>query len=268
MSTQPLGSRPASTPSIGSTELKQLRKEARERFLAGRKAETQYMRALRSLAKQVDVIVRGIAPSGVLADPAPLIEMLQKYAETIGPWATAVAWRMINDVSNRDAAAWRRHGQMIGRSLRLEIESAPTGEAMRESLARQVHLIKSIPRDAADRVHKLTLEGITNGTRASEIAKEIMRSGEVSKSRAMLISRTEVSRTATALTQARAQFVGSTHYIWRTSKDGDVRPSHKAMEGRPVPWNDPPVLDNLRGHAGQLPNCRCFLEPILPEVAR
>lgn len=150
------------TPPI---DLKQLRKEARERFLAGRKAETRYGVQLRSLAKQIDVLVRGMAPDGVLSDPSALVETLRKYAETIDPWARAVAWRMINDVSARDAAAWSKHGRMIGRALRKEIEQAPTGASMRESLARQVRLIKSIPQDAAERVHKLTLEGITKGTR-------------------------------------------------------------------------------------------------------
>ncbi|MFX5937705.1 phage head morphogenesis protein, partial [Acinetobacter baumannii] len=80
---------------------------------------------------------------------------------------------------------------------------------LQELLAEQVDLITSIPREAGQRVHELTLKGLEDSTRASEIAKEIMRSGEVAKSRAMLIARTEVSRTATSLTQARAQFVGS-----------------------------------------------------------
>ncbi len=246
-------------------DLRRLRKEARERFLAGRRAETQYSTTLRKLAKQIDMIVRGIAPEGVLSDPAVLIDMLRRYAETITPWAEAVAKRMVSDVSHRDAAAWVKHGQAIGQALKQEIDRAPIGAEMGASLARQVRLIRSIPLKAAERVHKLTLEAITTGRRASEIAKDIMASGEVSKSRAMLIARTEVSRTATALTQARAQFIGSTSYIWRTAHDGDVRPSHKAMEGQAVPWNDPPVLDNLRGHAGELPNCRCFCEPILPD---
>ncbi len=50
------------------------------------------------------------------------------------------------------------------------------------------------------RVVKVTFEA-----RASEIAKEIMRSGDVAKSRATLIARTEVARTARVLTQARAE---------------------------------------------------------------
>ena len=245
--------------------LRRLRQEARERFLAGRKAETQYARQLREVAKQVGSIVRGLAPDGIVANVAQLITTLNRYGDVLQPWAESVAARMIADVSRRDALAWEQHGKLIGQALKREIDQAPTGIAMRKALADQVKLITSLPREAAERVHKLTLEGMLNGTRAKEIAAAIMDSGEVTKSRAMLIARTEVSRTATALTAARAQYVGSTSYIWRTSKDGDVRPSHKKMEGKAVNWTEPPTLDDLVGHAGALPNCRCFVEPILPD---
>jgi uncharacterized protein with gpF-like domain len=49
--------------------------------------------------------------------------------------------------------------------------------------------------------------------------------------------------------------------LWRTARDGDVRASHKAMEGKQVDWNRPPTLDGMTGHAGSLPNCRCFCQP-------
>lgn len=248
-------------------DLRKLRKEARERFLAGRRAETQYANRLRQVAKQIDAIVRGMAPDGRLTDAAVLVRTLNRYAEILGPWAETVAKNMLADVAKRDAAAWSQHGKMIGRALRLEIEKAPTGTAMREALGRQVRLITSIPRDAAERVQKLSLEAFTGGVRAKSIAEEILESGQVSRSRAMCIARTEVSRVATALTQARAEYVGSEGYIWRTARDGDVRRSHREMEGKLVKWNDPPVLDEMRGHAGQLPNCRCFPEVVLPERA-
>lgn len=80
-----------------------------------------------------------------------------------------------------------------------------------------------------------------------------------------VIARTEVARTSSVLTQARAEHAGSTGYIWRTARDGDVRPSHKAMNGRFVRWGEPPTLDNLRGHAGCLPNCRCYADPVIPD---
>ncbi len=257
--------RDGTQPPSSRLDFRKLRLEARERFLAGRNAETQYAVQLRKLSTHIGDIVRGMAPDGMVADVAALTAMLNSYADLLHPWANSVASRMIADVSRRDAAAWEKHGKLIGQSLRREIESAPTGMAMRASLAEQVQYITSIPREAAERVYKLTLEGIPKGTRAAEIAAEIMRSGEVSKSSAMRLARTGVSSTATALTKARAQYIGSEGYFWRTSRDADVRKSHKEMEGKFVRWDSPPTLDGFTAHCGEFANCRCFPEPQIPD---
>jgi SPP1 gp7 family putative phage head morphogenesis protein len=243
--------------------LRKARQEARGRFFAGRRAETQYARQLRQVAQQIGHIVNGMAPDGIVADVTALVATLNRYSDILRPWAESVASRMIADVTRRDAAAWEKHGKIIGRALKVEIANAPTGQAMRARLAEQVELIASLPRDAAERVHRLTTEAITKGTRASEIAKEIMASGDVSKSRAMLIARTEVSRTASALTIARAKYIGATHYTWETSNDSDVRLSHKDMKGKVIDFDKPPTVDGMTGHAGEFPNCRCFINPIL-----
>lgn len=209
-------------------------------------------------------MVNGFPPG----DPAalPTIEqVLRAYAEALTPWATATAQTMLREVNRRDEAAWAENSRELSRALRTEIRTTPTGAAMQALLAEQVTLIKSIPLDAAQRVHRLTLEGIENSTRASVISKEIQRSGAVAESRADLIARTEVARTASTLTQARAEHVGSEGYIWRTSGDSDVRESHRDMNGKYVRWDSPPTLDKMTGHAGQFPNCRCYPEPVIPE---
>ena len=83
----------------------------------------------------------------------------------------------------------------------------------------------------------------------------------------MLIARTEVARTASGLTEARARHVGSDGYFWRTAKDADVRDSHRQMEGKFVKWNEPPTLsDGTVTHAGQIYNCRCYAEPVINEL--
>lgn len=209
-------------------------------------------------------IINGF-PAGDPEHLPTISNILRRYADALTEWAEATAGRMLAEVSQQDSKAWMAMAAEMSKSLRDEIRSAPTGEAMRSLLAEQVTLIKSLPLDAAERVHRLTLQGIEDGTRASEIAKEIMRSGEVSVSRAKLIARTEVSRTASNLTQARAEHVGSTGYIWRTSGDSDVRHSHAKMNGEFVAWDAPPTLDGMTGHAGCLPNCRCYPEPVIPE---
>ncbi len=196
----------------------------------------------------------------------PTIEqLLQRYAEALTPWAERAAAEMLTEVNRRDEAAWMQQAADLSRALRQEIRTAPTGATIQALMAEQVTLIKSIPLDAAKRVHKLTIEGIEDSTRASEISKAIQESGDVSKSRADLIARTEVARTASTLTEARALHVGSPGYFWRTSGDGDVRESHREMEGKFVAWDDPPTLDGMKGHAGQFPNCRCYPEPVLSD---
>lgn len=229
-----------------------------------RRAERQYGINLRKVARFVGDIVKQWT-NGTIEDASRIGEALNLYAKAITPWAGAVATRMIAEVNQRDRVAWREQSAHLSRALRDEIENAPTGQVMRGLLDDQVSLIISLPTEAAQRVHRLTTEGMLQGTRSSEIAKEIMRTGEVTEARAKLIARTEVGRTATALTQARAQSVGSVAYIWRTAGDAQVRPSHKAMNGQVVRWDDPPTLDKLKGHAGAVPNCRCIPLPILPE---
>lgn len=195
--------------------------------------------------------------------------MLEKYAEALEPWARATVTRMLAEVNNRDARMWAEQAQAMGIALRKELHGAPTGEAMRQLMEEQVTLIKSLPIEAGKRVHELVIKGMEDSTRADEIAREIRRSGEVTESRANLIARTEVARSASTLTQARAQHIGSTQYIWRTSGDSDVRPGHKAMNGKVCEWANPPAVDEngrvMHHHAGAIWNCRCYPEPIIPE---
>lgn len=238
------------------------RKAAKGNPVKTRAIEQRYGMQLRRVAQQVGAIIQPFTP-GDLSQVPTIQHLLNAYSDVLHSWATQTASNMLMEVALRDEQTWKVIARDMGRSLREEILNAPTGQVMRELLAEQVHLIQSIPREAGERVHLLTLEGIENATRAKQIATEIMRSEEVAASRAMLIARTEVTRTATNLTQARATHIGSTHYIWRTAGDGDVRPSHRAMNGKTIAWNEPPTLDKLTGHAGCVPNCRCYCEPII-----
>lgn len=111
------------------------------------------------------------------------------------------------------------------------------------------------------------IEAMPGGVRASETAKEIERTGDVTRSRADLIARTETTRAATSMVEARARHVGSEGYIWRTVGDVDVREIHKKLEGKFVRWDSPPVAgeNGERAHAGAIYNCRCWPEPVIPD---
>lgn len=238
---------------------------AKQKWERVRMAENSYAIKLRKLARTIGDIV-GAFPAGDPQAAARIEDILRKYADMITPWAEAVAAGMLADVSRRDEAFWARQTELMGAAMRREIMTAPTGSTLRLLQAEQVKLIRSIPLEAAQRVHKLTEEGLISSARYDGIVQDIRRTTGVTESRATLIARTEVGRASTNLAQARALHVGSEGYIWRTARDSVVRKSHKRMEGKYVRWSAPPTLDKLTGHAGCIPNCRCYPEIVLPEA--
>ena len=177
---------------------------------------------------------------------------------------------MLADVAQRDERAWARLGDNMARALHREVTQTPLGSIVRQRLADQVFLIKSLPLEAAQRVQALTIKQFIEGGRSSTIIDEILRSGDVTISRANLIGRTEIGRTQMEFTRARAERVGSTGYVWRAVMDADTRKRHRQLNGTFHKWSEPPVASDpgqkvMRYHAGAGPACRCYCEPVVPD---
>jgi SPP1 gp7 family putative phage head morphogenesis protein len=183
------------------------------------------------------------------------------------PWAEATADVFVKEIAAADKEGWRRMSAEIGRGIVKEIDSAPIAPVMAEMKREQVRLITSLPTEAAERVNRIVVEGLSTGRRAEDIAKEIYATGEVTHSRATLIARTETGRAATTLQAARAQHAGSQTFRWVTAGDYDVRSSHKKLNGTVHRWDEPPVCDapSIRGLPGTTFNCRCFASPIFDD---
>jgi SPP1 gp7 family putative phage head morphogenesis protein len=237
-------------------------------FAKARIAESGYARHLRALSRHIGELVRSIYDAERPAESAAeAAEALRRYAKLIDPWARAVGRRMLVDVSARDATAWRRLSREIGARFADEVlGDTATSALIRERLDEQVRLITSLPEEAASRVMALAREGLTTGRRADQLREDILRTGQVTVSRANLIARTETGRAASEVTRARAEFIGSDGYIWRTAHDADVRERHRELEGTFHRWDDPPIAGESgeRAHPGAIYNCRCHPEPIVP----
>lgn len=246
------------------------RQRAREanHFAKVRNAETTYATQLRKVARHVGDLVKALHNDNDPSAVSTLLDTLRRYAAMLNPWASATAARMLAEVSRRDETAWMAASRSVGRDLRRELADAPIVDVVRALLAEQVHLITSLPLEAAQRVHDLTVEGLGTGRRYGDLRDQILRTGHVTVSRATLIARTETARTASAFTQARARHVGAEAYVWRTANDRDVRKAHKQLANRVFRWDDPPVAEanGERHHPGQFPNCRCWAEPVLPAI--
>jgi len=233
-------------------------------FQATKSVEATYARALRSVAKEISKMVKAF-PLDVLLNSDLLEQLLNKYSKTLEPWAIARANTMLASANRTNKNAWKSMTKELSKGVQEELKSVDVGARYQELMDQQVELITSLPKKAAERVHKLATESLTKGGRYKEIAKEIYKTGEVTQSRAELIARTEVARASSVFTRSRAESIGSEGYIWRTSRDARVRDSHAKMNGKFVRWDDPPTLDGMTGHAGTLPNCRCHAEPVIPE---
>lgn len=235
-------------------------------FEKSRWIEEKYARQLRDVARQIGRIVESHNPMTISGLSALQIA-LEQYAGILRPWAVRTASQLAENLDAQDRSMWMRQSVKIGTRLREIIETDQAGAQMREFVERQVHYITSLPIEEGRRVQKLATEARIVGRRPDEIAQELSSSGEVAASRATLIARTEIARAGAVLTETRALAIGATHYVWRTSKDRAVRKSHREMEGTVCEIGNPPTLsDGTTTAPGQIFNCRCTAQIILPAL--
>lgn len=191
---------------------------------------------------------------------------LLDYSLLIDDWAEQVARRMFLQVEKEEWNQWRSVSQEIAEGLRMVSEATPVGRLANDIVYQQVQMMKSLPLEAGERVKEIqarAMQAVINGERPEQLYQMIMASGDVAASRARMIARTEIGRATGALTQARALSIGSEGYWWRIEGAG-TRPSHKKMKDKFVRWDNPPTLDGMTGHAGCLPNCKCWSEVHVP----
>lgn len=230
-----------------------------------RKSEIQYRKSLQAIASQINEIVTG-SYDGTQASADQISGQLNDYSLLIDDWAEQVARRMFLQVEKEEWNQWRSVSQEIAEGLRMVSEATPVGRLANDIVYQQVQMMKSLPLEAGERVKEIqarAMQAVINGERPDQLYQMIMASSDVAASRARMIARTEIGRATGALTQARALSIASEGYWWRIEGAG-TRPSHKKMKDKFVRWDNPPTLDGMTGHAGCLPNCKCWSEVHVP----
>lgn len=205
---------------------------------------------------------------GVAAHLLSASEFLRKYAQQ-------AAFRMITGLYWKGARTWREAARLSGktalmyRALQNEM-SGPVGEKVRELMKEQAHLISGFPQSVAEEVATRAMAQQQAGGRSRELARSDGLLLRVAHSRALLIARTQVSKSSTALTRARSESLGLGWYAWRGSLDQRERLSHRRMEDVLFRFDTPPSPEMLvglksQGHynAGEVYNCRCYPEPLV-----
>jgi SPP1 gp7 family putative phage head morphogenesis protein len=120
-------------------------------------------------------------------------------------------------------------------------------------------------------VNDLTEKAVTGGWSVGQLSKQIMALDQkITKGKANFIARDQIGKLNGEITQRRMESIGLTMYIWETSGDERVRPSHEMMDGGLCRWDDSAVFSQDGGktwiprpsgavvlHPGQDYQCRC-----------
>ncbi len=145
----------------------------------------------------------------------------------------------------------------------VNIRNAMTGDLLDAAVRRNVGLIKSIQEDHLEMVTQAIKDGFISGKSRSDIIRDIRGITGANEAKARFWARDQASKFFGEVTKERQTSAGIPGYIWRTLKDGRVRDSHAAVDGKYFEWKNPPAV-GARGkavHPGEDFNCRCWAEP-------
>lgn len=227
-------------------------------------AAREFERQLRHVARHTAGIIKPHIDGPRIVQEALMMDRIRAYAKVLGPWADSYVRRFNVNLDEANKRAFKKTSVKVAQAMRAEARS-PLGLDAERIHREQVTLIKSLPLEAAQRAQTLAREATFGGKRPAEIAQELADTEGITLNRATLIARTEIGKAYSAMTQARAESIGSPGYYWVATKDARTRQSHADMDGVFVAWDDPPELDDMTGHAGTLPNCRCRSRVDIPE---
>lgn len=162
------------------------------------------------------------------------------------------------EVNRASRVAWSRqiraaYGVDI---LRGEPQLAPLFAAWeQENLA----LIKSIPETIVTQLRSEMTRGLLEGKSVKDLSALVRERTGVGKSRSELIARDQIGKLNGQLAEYRQRGIGIKEYIWRTSQDERVRPTHRVRNGKTYKWSDAGI------RPGSEVRCRCNAEPVFPE---
>lgn len=200
-------------------------------------------------------------PPGAPAEAPGLNVLLEQAARRFGN-IEGVADRLAKLAAQRTLGAVDEAlAESILRAVGVDISSylAPDteiGAALREGVAANVELIKSIPTQYLDAIRDTVSTAFAKGERFESVVGRIAHIGEVTKSRAELIAQDQIAKLTSKFNEVRQTSVGITHYVWSTSHDERVRPSHAAVNGETFAWKSPPEIDGEHVNPGEA--VRCF----------
>lgn len=112
-------------------------------------------------------------------------------------------------------------------------------------------LIKTLPEESLADIEQLVFRDARRGQSPQQIRESIIEQFDVTRSRAQLIARDQVSKFNGRLSELRQTQMGITRYEWQTAEDGRVRDDHERLNGTIQSWDEPPITVTKGKRAGE-----------------
>jgi SPP1 gp7 family putative phage head morphogenesis protein len=157
------------------------------------------------------------------------------------------------------------HLKKAGFSIEFQMTPAMRDIA-RATVAENVSLIRSIPRQHFTQVEGMVMRSVQAGRDLGTLSQDLQHQFGVTKRRAALIARDQNNKATSSFNRARQQELGIEEAIWRHSHAGKTpRPTHVDMDGK-VYKVDEGMWDEDEGRyvwPGQLIGCRCTSKSLI-----
>ena len=142
----------------------------------------------------------------------------------------------------------------LGVNIKPLLAEPPVAAFMTQKISENVDLIKTIVPEFHDslkgKMGKLFVERPFDKAALETVLRDEFKSSGYNLRR---LTRDQTNKTIGNLTEIRHRQAGIQRYIWQTSNDDRVRPTHAANDGKVFSWNEPPPT----GHPGFGIQCRC-----------
>lgn len=192
--------------------------------------------------------------------------LAKRWLEKFDALADSLADHFARDVKSRCDNALRSDLAKGGMSVRFTMTPAMRDvfDAVR---AENVSLIRSIASEHLSEVEGMLMRSVSRGRDVGYMTRQLEKRFGITRRRAAFIARDQNNKATAAMTNARHLELGITQGRWRHSGGGkQPRHSHVQFSGQ--------VFDLREGHdfgdgfgavlPGEVPNCRCFVEPVMP----
>jgi uncharacterized protein with gpF-like domain len=155
-------------------------------------------------------------------------------------------------------------------SVDVDYEDPDMRDAIRAIVAESLQVLETIPTKLIEKTQKMVMGRVaTQGLVGvySGIEETLTRFGKQTKSQAGMSQTDLVNKASVAITRQQYLQDGIEKFEWNHSSASlHPRPLHVQYDGQIFSLTDLPVIDKdtgERGIPGQLPNCRCFMTPVL-----